>query len=363
MAISNHKTSAKAIKVKEHLTVAISNGRYAPGSYLPPERLLAAELEVSRGTLRKALEMLREVGIVRTNPGRGVRVTGGDNQRRLRRFVVCRPDNFDFFSAGESMLFLKGIFAGAAACHAEMLLSFYSASDPGPEIEKLITDYTTENIDGVIFYDCHSYEHITLPLEKAAVPYVVGNLEVDISAVSVKMDFRAIGREAGQRLLQNGHRDIGILCGSQDSFLYREITAGFRGALAEEEVTLRPEMIFICNTGACAAEKTCHEMLNSKKRPTALFTVRDIRAEGCYAACRELGLTIPDDLSVISYDGLSWPEAKQHNLTLIEQPAESIGSSAVELLAEWNNKGVRPESHIMPGVFRPGKSILSMSKK
>jgi DNA-binding LacI/PurR family transcriptional regulator len=361
--VNTRKKSIKALQIKDLLAAAINKGKYSPGSYLPPERLLAAEFNVSRGTLRKSLELLREAGIVRINPGRGVRVVESDNIRRLRRFVVLQPDDFDFFSAGESMLFLKGIFAGAAACHAEMLMSFFPPDAPGPAIDKLISDYTAEHIDGVIFYECCSYEKLIQPLEKAQIPYVVGNLEDDSQAVCVKMDFRAIGREAGCYLIANGHRDIGILTGSLDSFIYREIAAGFRGALAEEEIPLPPDRIYECISHAATAEKECRRIMSASNRPTALFTVRDIRAAGCYAACAELGLRIPDDLSIISYDGLSWPEAKQKKLTLIEQPAEKIGQSAVEMLAEWHNSDVKPEFTIMPGVFRPGISVKKLQSK
>src|SRR5260370_978848 len=61
----------------------------------------------------------------------------------------------------------------------------------------------------------------------------------------------------------------------------------------------------------------CRDMLSQAKPPTAIFAMSDIQALGCVAACRELGLHVPDDISIIGYDDL---EMSYHtDLTTIRQ--------------------------------------------
>lgn len=73
-------------------------------------------------------------------------------------------------------------------------------------------------------------------LKERGVPAVVVNLERPQDQVHCRVDFRGVGRLAGMRLLAAGHRRIGVLSGDLSSFIYREMLAGFRGALAEEEI-------------------------------------------------------------------------------------------------------------------------------
>jgi DNA-binding LacI/PurR family transcriptional regulator len=118
--------------------------------------------------------------------------------------------------------------------------------------------------------------------------------------------------------------------------------AGFRGALAEDEVTISHEDII--EPTPELQYSGIKPLLLSPRRPTAFFAMRDHRAMKLYDACRDLGVRIPEDISVISYDNITWLEAKNVGLTTLEQPLEEIGRESVELLKQWILTGIKPES-------------------
>jgi LacI family transcriptional regulator len=75
-------------------------------------------------------------------------------------------------------------------------------------------------------------------------------------------------------------------------------------------------------------------------RPTAIFAANDVSAMGVYQAAREIGLRIPEDLSVVGFDNLSGAACLNPPLTTIDQSIEKMGTMAMELII----KLVRGES-------------------
>jgi DNA-binding LacI/PurR family transcriptional regulator len=193
-------------------------------------------------------------------------------------------------------------------------------------------------------------------LEKAKVPYVVINLEADTPVTCAKMDFRAVGRKAGKHLIRSGKKSISVLAGPQDRFIYSEMLAGLRGALAEEEIFLDKEKILEMESNAEFAREKTLELLTKHKDIDAVFAMRDIRASGFFTACREMKIKIPQDISIISYDNITWPSAKDAGLCTIEEQVEEMGEAAVEMLSEWVETGKKPENRLFQGVLIPGIS-------
>jgi len=321
-------------------------GKYRPGTFLPAERKLCELLKTSRGTLRSALRVLQEEGLVRINPGRGVYVVNTEEQKGLSRFAVRSPTLQGLTGSLEGLGLFIGICKGAAQRHAEAVVSYL---EPEEITTGIIAKYAAGEIQGIIHPECTDYKTCIAPLKKARVPYVVANLEYDMDAVSTRMDFRAVGRTAGRHLVELGHRRIGVLAGPQNMFLYKEMLAGFRGGLAEDEIYLESRWRVGVEAAAEDAREAALKLLKGAERPTALFASRDARAMGVFQACRELELRIPEDLSVVSYDNLSWPEARHYGLTTIVEPVELMGMTAVDMLEEWIETGSPPQDRIFTG--------------
>ena len=98
-----------------------------------------------------------------------------------------------------------------------------------------------------------------------------------------------------------------------------------------------------------AAAAAARELLTADERPTAIYADDDLLAGGVYLAARELGLRIPGDVSVVGFDDLPFAKVFEPPLTTIAIDAETLGSTAFEVLeAAMRNDTSEPEARILP---------------
>lgn len=340
----------------------IKSGKYDTMAFLPSERQLSENLNAGRGIIRTALRNLRDEGLLNLIPGRGARLIKKTARNIFKRFIVrCNYGPHVSNKSQELMGVLAGICMEASIQNAEAVVAF---SETKTFIEEISERYTQSDIQGIIFIeDCFSCELISA-LKTIGIPHLVANQENDSSCVNCRMNFRDIGRMAGRRLVEAGHRHIGIAAGILEHPIYRDIMAGFRGALAEDKIAVEPQHIVEFSS---LLERSQYEklrmILSAANQPTAFFAMRDNRAALVYQAADELKIDIPKKLSVISYDNISWVEGSSRGLTTIEQPVEQIGRNAVVMLQEWHNTVQRPATPcLLTGRLIERHSIRSLLK-
>jgi len=329
---------AHTVSVLDRLRGDILAGKYCQVEFLPSERQLSELYDTGRGVIRTVLRKLREENLIYLIPDRGAKIVDIEKKQSLERFLV-RFSGSITSKGTEGMGILTGICASASENNAEVVMSF---SDKNIFMNELAARHAKGDIQGLIFLEDWDRATMFSALETAGVPYLIANQEVNDSASCCQMDFRNIGRQAGRYLTGKGHRHIGVIAGSLDKYLYQEMLAGFRGALAEDEITLAKNNIIEPDKEGQYPD--LKSVLLTSKRPTAFFAMRDNRAMKFYDTCRNLGIRIPEDISVISYDNITWPDAEYAGLTTLEQPVEQIGHESVELLKKWILSGTKPES-------------------
>ncbi|MFJ8579633.1 LacI family DNA-binding transcriptional regulator [Micromonospora sp. NPDC093277] len=146
-------------------------------------------------------------------------------------------------------------------------------------------------------------------------------------------------------LLGLGHRRIGHISGRPDLESARLREAGFRKAMADAGVPVDERLVRIGGFRIESAAGTAAELLTLPDRPTAIFAGNDLSAISTMATAQSMGLTVPDDLSVIGFDNV--PESALVNppLTTIMQPLQRMGAEALRLLIDLIG-GVERDTHI-----------------
>ena len=137
---------------------------------------------------------------------------------------------------------------------------------------------------------------------------------------------------ATEYLIGLGHRRIGFLAGRPDLESARLREQGFRQALAAAGITLDPDLIRVGEYTLESAEEPARQMLQLPQRPTAIFAANDLSAIRTMEVANSLGLSIPDDLSVIGFDNVPESALTEPGLTTIEQPIQKMGFEAVRML-------------------------------
>lgn len=337
--------------IVNQLRKKILSGGFDQVTFLPAERKLAEEYQVGRGIIRGALRVLREEGIIYNVPKRGFRIRKRGERRRMKR-VILRLTAQMSARAYESVGLVAGICAGANEIFTEVILSTPPAA---LDLNELKERFNAGDIQGIIFLE----SSVNLSIQEvidSGIPCVVANLEDDFPLPSVRMDYRSIGRLAGETLFKSGYRRPAIYSGGR-RFIYREMLAGFRGAIAEEGMVLPDEMIIVGERGSYSKELEKILSLPADQRPDSFFTARDYRAAELYKLCGKYNLRIPEDVGVVSFDNISWPDAESAGLTTISEEVQEIGRQALFLLQQQFESGFAPVTCVIPGKLIERKSL------
>jgi len=192
--------------------------------------------------------------------------------------------------------------------------------------------------DGILFASMRARE-VDLPEVPAGTEVVMLNAASPIHRRSVLPDEESGGRAAVDLLVQHGHRDGIALIGQRDQVsaeLLRSIAvtrrmAGITEAMRAHDLSFIDEesiSIWVPDRGYAATQA----VLERGRPVTALLCLNDRIAFGAYQALADAGLSVPDDISVISFDDDELASYLRPGLTTIGLPHEAMGEKAVQLL-------------------------------
>jgi DNA-binding LacI/PurR family transcriptional regulator len=163
---------------------------------------------------------------------------------------------------------------------------------------------------------------------------------------SVAIDDVAGARTATQHLVNLGHKKIALLSGRPDDpfgfSVPQDRRKGFMQVLAESGLEFKPSREVFGDFTMHGASRAMDDLLARADRPTAIFCQSDEMALGALQAIRRNGLKVPDDISIIGFDGHEMAEFS--DLTTIEQPVSLMGEMAAWSIME-RLKLPKSESH------------------
>ncbi|MEZ0325951.1 MAG: LacI family DNA-binding transcriptional regulator [Fimbriimonas sp.] len=197
------------------------------------------------------------------------------------------------------------------------------------EAESNVAQYTDGRCDGLILIAARKDSGLMDELRQRGIKFVlIGTHLPGTQSDSVDVD-NVLGAElAVSHLLDLGHARITMIQGSANSTSNDERTAGFLAAAAGRAEALLEPGAYQLETALASARRA----LDRKVRPTALFCGNDLIAQSAYRAAEEMGLDIPEDLSVVGFDDYSFAAGMSPPLTTIRQPLREIGSLAAQVL-------------------------------
>jgi DNA-binding LacI/PurR family transcriptional regulator len=157
---------------------------------------------------------------------------------------------------------------------------------------------------------------------------------------SVSVDNVAAAKRATDHLLALGHRRIGFLSGPLRTSSRLHRFEGYREALAAAGQPLDPALVWDAPAGpgfgdvegAELGRQGCRALLRLADPPTAILTINDMYALGAYAGARDVGVVIPDALSIVGFDDIFFAPLASPPLTTVRQPLQEMLGLAVPLL-------------------------------
>lgn len=151
---------------------------------------------------------------------------------------------------------------------------------------------------------------------------------------SVQVDNKLGGRMAAEYLFGLGHRRVVCIGGTPEVYPSWDRVDGFIEFMREAGHPVPPRSILKGDFQAESGFALTHKAMAAKSRPTAIFAANDLMAYGAIRALTEMGMRIPEDISVVGFDDISLSSLFNPPLTTIRQPRLEMGETAVNLLLE-----------------------------
>ncbi|MCD7820561.1 MAG: LacI family transcriptional regulator [Lachnospiraceae bacterium] len=173
----------------------------------------------------------------------------------------------------------------------------------------------------------------------------------------VFVDNLTAARNAVSLLIENGHERIGIISGPEDIFTAQERLKGYGQILEESGFHVDERFIYYgdytMESGVCGLE----HLVKRNPDMTAVFATNYEMTMGTVIGANEIGIRIPEDLSVIGFDNLPFARACRPKLTIVTQPTREIGVQAAEIILAGLQEETQPIHRKLQTEIIQGESI------
>ncbi len=298
-------------------------------------RVLNDKDDVSAETYQRVQKVIGELGYASSLAARSMR----SHKTNLIGLVV--PDiGFPY-----SIEIMKGINRAIAESKFDLLL--YTTGDvqkSGAALhEQHYVSLLNKSItDGVLIVASAAADFITDAPIVSVDPHVANPSYPSIHATNYQG-----GLDAMEYLLSLGHRRIGFISGRPELDSAERRMKAYKDTLQHAGIEIDPSLITTGDFTSRTAFECTVQLLRLPEPPTAIFAANDQSAIGLYQAAEELGVRIPDELSVVGFDNIS--EAKYMGLTTVDQFLADMGYIATQMLTSLiNNEPLEVRNHKLP---------------
>ena len=179
---------------------------------------------------------------------------------------------------------------------------------------------------------------------------------------SLSTDNLKAAYSSAKYLLKNGHTKIAVIGGTLDSELSRVRYDGFMKALKGAKVPFDFDSSYEVSKYSFEGGFSAAESL-MKKNPgiTAIFTMSDAMAIGAIRKLRDMGMKVPEDISVIGFDGISLGEYMIPRLTTIRQMEDRLADEGLEILLDCIENKSSPSHRLIPFELVEGESVADIT--
>jgi len=325
--------------IESELGRKILAGEYPSGGRLPSIRSLAQSLDASYVTIQKAVKALEGKGLIRTERGKGSFITELGVGRAIHALgakellyvfadpLVNAPEEYELELYHEfQLLARKKGYLDRMLLPAELNASLISEA---PVAGAVVTDFTP----------------LTSKLRKRGVPFVYcTSIPVSGSDPSVNPDFHMGAKLATLHLRELGHEDIRFVSIPESNTAHMLKTFatrydGYADAMASSGLEAKPPLRWHRRH----ASSELRAALKSKRRPSALLAANDVMAVETMQMAFEMGLRVPEDLSVAGLEDMKCSRQSTPQLTTAGYDKKSLACEAVGLLMELIGSG-KPSS-------------------
>lgn len=276
---------------------------------------------ISEKTKARVREIAEKLGYERNELARGL-VTGTSGALGLIVPDITNP----FFAE-----IAKGV-GDVAHAHGYGVLLCTTEGDLDREA-RYLRFLRRKRVDGLILSAVTADDPNLPELLHSSIPFIlVSRLVRGLDVPFVVGDDRMGARLALEHLIQLGHREIAFIGGPPNVQSSQDRMEEFRRVLREYGLPERRGWAVFADFTQTAGREAAQKLLQRHPRPTAIFAANDVIALGVMEAAESLDISIPEELSLVGYDDISYAALPRIQLTTVAQPAYAMGQIAAEYL-------------------------------
>jgi LacI family transcriptional regulator len=215
--------------------------------------------------------------------------------------------------------------------------------------------------DGVMIASADYSHPSVIELIDGGLPVVMVDHEFKDHSV-VNSDNLQSMRDLVRHVFSKGHRKIAYIHG-EDTMVTRDRLTSFLGTCQELGLPV-PDAYLRAGRyhDPRVSREVTRELLNLPDRPTCIMYPDDFSSIGGINEIEHFGLRIPNDISIVGYDGILLSQLLRPRLTTLKQDAERLGEEAAKLLVEEivSPKTFIPKRVIIPGVVQEGETVSTL---
>jgi LacI family transcriptional regulator len=175
----------------------------------------------------------------------------------------------------------------------------------------------------------------------------VDRLPRDWVGASVTANNEEGALNATRHLIQMGHTKLAMIVGPLHLTNAKERLSGFKRAIREAKIHIAAEYLQETTFDKQGGYSKTLLLLRMIPRPTAIFAGNDMIALGALRAIREVGLSCPEDISLMGFDDLDLAEATHPPLSSVSQSGYQLGTTAAHILIERLHGDKSPAKHVV----------------
>lgn len=343
------KAETKHEFIENYYINLIEENKVSAGEQLPSENEIAAFFNVSRHTVRQALNYLVQEGWIYKERGKGSFFSNKREKEKKKNVAVLTTYISDYIfpriiSGIEEELRKKGY----------NLLLFSSNNDI--ENEKVcLENIINQDISGLILEPAQSsintLSHECMEkLEKNNIKYIEINANCDgEESAYIIVDDEQGGYKLTHYLLELGHRNIAALL-KVDDLQGERRRKGYIEALNEYDINFNKSIVgeYITDNRDMYVDQFVRNILKLEDRPTAIVCYNDQIALRVINNLRKEGISVPEDISIVSFDDSSLAISSDIKLTTIKHPKRDMGVQAAKCIIDMIESRIEKPQYIYP---------------
>ncbi|MGC9327469.1 MAG: LacI family DNA-binding transcriptional regulator [Candidatus Hinthialibacter sp.] len=325
----------------------IESDEFHVGEFLPTENEICELSGLSRMTVRKAIDRLHQIGLVKAVRGRGTFIVSKKpaTDAKISIGFVLRPHRY----IEEDPFYSQVLLGVTQEAQKQGIHLAFISSEQGEHEEKSLAHHLSMNpLAGLLIAGQMPQGYLTY-IQQLHVPCVFLNFQSNLYPFdSISADQQEIGRLLAHHLVDHGHQRCLYLSGEAGNIAYEERLKGFQEIFLSD--SNRQVFVFKGGKHSESGRMMIQTALKKRLTFTSVAAGNDMIAIGAMNELQDRGFQVPEDVSVCGIDNVPFSENSRPSLTTVHIEKYQMGVKALQILLDRIQNPKNVQQTILLGV-------------